>query len=104
MSEDDWPPPEARLRGAVWQAVGELERREYVAAARTLEHVSGAGGELVHGLHHLAAAGYRAQCGQPDRARRQLERARRRLGPFLPEAEEIDLAALLALVEREVAS
>ena len=101
---DDWPPPEARVRGAIWGAAGHLERREYVAAARTLERVSDAGGGLVQALHHLAAAGYRAQEGQLDRARRQLEHARRRLAPFLPEAEEVDLAVLLELVERDVAS
>ena len=37
--------------------------------------------DRARGLHHLAAAGFKAQCGQLERARRQLEHARRRLSP-----------------------
>jgi hypothetical protein len=101
--EEDWRPPEARVRAALWEAEGHLERRQYVAAARALERVLDVGGELIRALHHLAAAGYKAQEGHDDRARRQLAHARRRLAPFLPEAEEVDLAALVATVEADVA-
>jgi hypothetical protein len=101
---EDWRPPEARVRGALWEAAGHLERREYFAAARALERVFDVGGDLVRGLHHLAAAGYKAQDGHPDRARRQLAHARRRLEPFLPEAEDVDLVGLLAVVEADVES
>jgi hypothetical protein len=99
---NDWRPPEVRVRAALWEAEGHLERREYFAAARALERVFDVGGELVRGLHHLAAAGYKAQTGEPERARRQLVHARRRLEPFLPEAEEVDLVALLEVVEQDV--
>ncbi len=98
---DDWPPPEARLRGALWRAEGELERAEYFAASRTLAAVLPIAGEqtqLVRGLHHLAAAGVKAQEGERERAARQLAHARRRLAAF-PEVE-----ALVELVAREIAS
>lgn len=96
---DDWPPPEARVRAAVWLAEGHLERREYVAASRALADVFGLAGEdqeLLRGLHHLAAGGYRAQTGDKIRAGRQLAHARRRLANFPDEAP------LLEAVERDV--
>jgi hypothetical protein len=103
--DDDWPPPDARYRSALWRAEGHLERREYGQAARTLADVLGLGDEqLVRGLHHLAAAGYKAREGDRVRARRQLAHARRRLEPYLPSRDEIDLQALLDLVGGEVES
>ena len=62
--EDEWPPPGARYRSALW----------------------------------------RAEDDDRERARKQLEHARRRLAPYLPEQEEVDLAALFELVRREVES
>jgi hypothetical protein len=76
-TEEEWPPREARRRGAIWAAEGHIERREFFAAARALE---GFFDDEARGLHHLAAAGFKAQCGQLDRATRQLVHARRRLG------------------------
>jgi hypothetical protein len=101
---EDWRPPEVRVRAALWEAEGQLERREYFAAARTLERVFDDGGELVRGLHHLAAAGYKSQTGVPERARRQLEHARRRLTPFLRGRHDVDVRGLLASVEADVDS
>jgi hypothetical protein len=98
---DDEPPAELRLRAALWDAERHILRREFAAAAGALEGVLAVAGdqtELVRGLLHLAAAGYRAQAGEPLRARRQLEHARRRLGPFLPARGDVDLAGLLAAV------
>lgn len=98
---DDWPPPKARVRAALWEAEGHLERREYFAATRTLSRVFGLAGESesrLRGLHHLAAAGCKAQSGDARRARRQLDHARRRLAPYP------DAAPLIELVERELAS
>ena len=70
-----------------------------MAASRALTEGFGLGDdEFLHGLHHLAAAGHRAQTGEPDRARRQLERARRRLAPYP------DSASLLEVVETVVES
>jgi hypothetical protein len=70
-----------------------------VAAAGTLAEGFGLGDdERLHGLQHLAAAGYRAQTGELDRARRQLQRARRRLEPYP------DSAPLVAVAEAVVES
>jgi hypothetical protein len=103
--EDDWPPPNARYRSALWRAEGHLERAEWAHAAATLDDVLGLGeDELVRGLRHLAAAGYRARDGDRERARKQLEHARRRLGPYLPEQEEVDLQNLIEVVRRAVES
>jgi hypothetical protein len=97
--DDDWRPPEARVRAAIWEAETHLERREFFAAARALSGVRGFGeDELVGGLRHLAAAGYRAQTGEPVRAGRQLAYARRRLAPYLPDAHQVELQPLLDLV------
>ena len=65
MDEAEWPPPAARVQSAIWRAEGHIERGEYAKAAHALEEVRGLGGdeELVRGLHHLAAAGWRHQQG-----------------------------------------
>jgi hypothetical protein len=101
IEQQDWPPPEARLQGILWRAEGHLSRAEYAQASRALDEAVGLGDEeLVAGLRHLAATGWRLQNGEPERARRQLAHARRRLAPFLPEAREVELASLLdAVVE-----
>jgi len=99
--DEEWPPREARVRAALWDAERSLERREYLVVTTRLADVFGIAGEqeeLVRGLHHLGAAGYRAGAGEPERARRQLEKARRRLAPY-PEA-----APLVELVARDVES
>jgi hypothetical protein len=99
--EDDWPPPAARLRSAIWRAEGHIERGEYFAATDALADVfdlAGTDAEYVRGLHHLAAAGYKHVHGNPDSARRQLAHARRRLSAF-PQAAE-----LVALVESQIGS
>lgn len=108
MDEEDgeeWPPPAARLTAAFWMAESHVERREFFAAARALEAVTGLGEDaFVAALRHLAAAGYRAQTGEPARARRQLEYARRRLGPFLPIYRGIELQPLLDIAREVVES
>ena len=89
------------MQAALWEGERLLERRAYLAASDALSRVFGIAGEreeLVKGLHHLAAAGYRAQLGEADRAGRQLELARRRLADF-PDARP-----LVALVERDIES
>jgi hypothetical protein len=97
--ETEWPPPEARLQGILWRAEGHLFRAEYGQASKALDEAAGLGeDELVAGLRHLAAAGWRARNGEPERARRQLAHARRRLAPFLPEAREVEVARLLEAV------
>jgi hypothetical protein len=102
---DDWRPPGARLRAALWQAETHFHRREFAAAARALEATRGLGAdELVAALRHLAAAGYQAREGHLERAHRPLARARQRVAPFLPEAYEVELQPLLDAVAAIVES
>jgi hypothetical protein len=100
-AEEEWPPPDARLQSILWRAEGHLLRGEYGQASRTLDEAAGLGeSELVAGLRHLAAAGWRVRNEEPERARRQLAHARRRLAPYLPEARDVEVARLLdAIVE-----
>jgi hypothetical protein len=98
---DEWPPREARVQAALWDAERSLERGEYLVVTSRLADVFGLAGdreELVRGLHHLGAAGYRAQVGEQDRARRQLEKARRRLAAYP------DVAPLVERVARDMES
>lgn len=95
--DEEWPPPEARVRAAVWAAEGHLERGEYVAASNTLSDAlllaPPSERPLLVGLRHLAAAGYRAQALDRERALRQLAHARRRLAAFPDVSELIELVA-----------
>jgi hypothetical protein len=99
---EEWPPPEARVRSALWRAEGHLERREYYAAFSALTDALAVAGTaerpLLLGLRHLSAAGYRMQDGDHTRARGQLAHARRRLLPFP------DTRALVELVAAEIES
>ena len=93
VPDEEWPPRANRLRAIRWRADAHFERGEFVAAARTLAEafeLAGPGeGEVFRGLHHLAAAGYRHQTGEAQRAARQLARARLRLASFPDCAEQV---------------
>lgn len=92
-SSDEWPPRTSRLRAIRWRADAHLERDEYFAAAQALAEAfdltAPGEGEVFRGLHHLAAAGYRHQTGETERAIRQLAHARRRLAPFADCARQV---------------
>jgi hypothetical protein len=49
---------------------------------------------------HVAVAWYQAGRGRPIATGRQLEKAARRLGPFAPAHRGVDVAHVLAQVER----
>jgi hypothetical protein len=102
--EDDWPPREARVRAALWEAERRLRDREWAQADRALADVVALATEpeAVRGMRCLAAAGYKAREGETERARAHLARARDRLGPFLPAYEDVDLAGLLEQVGEAV--
>jgi predicted metal-dependent hydrolase len=55
------------------------------------------------GLVHVAVAWYQAGRGNRVGCERQLEKARRRLGPYAPQHEGVDVAALLAQVDAAAA-
>lgn len=104
VEDDEWPPRDARVRAALWQGEGHLLRGEWAHAGRALAEALAIAEapDLFRGLRLLAAAGYHAREGDVERARAQVGRARTRLAPFLPEHEEVDLAAIVASVEAVV--
>ena len=55
--------------------------------------------DFYQGLVHVAVAWYQAGRGRPVATARQLEKAARRLGPYVPEHGGVDVAAVLAQVE-----
>jgi uncharacterized protein len=59
--------------------------------------------DFLQGLVHVAVAWYHAARGNANGCSRQLAKAERRLAPYAPEHEGVDLDALLARV-REVAA
>jgi len=100
VADEAWPPREAVFQGALYYGKTNLARGDYGHAYRQFTRAaavapSPADRELARGLVHLAAAGYKRAGGDDRGAARQLERARRRLEPFLPAAWNLDLAALL---------
>lgn len=106
--DDEWPPRADRARAAFWLGTGELERGAYWHASRSfLDAAEKAGDpvqeELARGLFHLATAGYKGLAGDAAGKERQLGHARRRLAPFLPRHDELDLelAELIAAVEAD---
>lgn len=56
--------------------------------------------DFYQGLVHVAVAWYQAGRGRPVATGRQLEKAARRLSPFAPSHRGVDVAAVLAQVER----
>ena len=106
--EDDWRPPEARARAALWEAERWLRVGAYAAAGTALEGASSGGPpesvDVARGLRLLAAAGYRHLTGDVERSTRLLARARTQLAPHLPVYEDVDLAALVDLVEDDIRS
>ena len=56
--------------------------------------------DFFQGLVHVAVAWYQAGRGRPVATARQLEKAARRLRPFAPSHRGVDVADVLAQVER----
>lgn len=56
--------------------------------------------DFYQGLVHVAVAWYQAGRGRPVATARQLEKAARRLAPFAPAHRGVDVADVLAQVER----
>ncbi len=76
-----------------------IRRGEYFAAHEVLEDVwrAAESGErdFYQGLVHVAVAWYQAGRGNRVGCERQLEKAARRLGPYAPEHEGVDVASVL---------
>jgi uncharacterized protein len=78
-------------RGAYFEAHEELEDewREAPPAER----------DFLQGLVHVAVAWLHAERGNRPGCERQLEKARRRLGPYAPTHRGVDVASILDQVE-----
>jgi predicted metal-dependent hydrolase len=80
-----------------------LRAGEYFAAHEALEDAWRAAAaeerDFCQGLVHVAVAWYQAGRGRRIGCERQLEKAARRLAPYVPEHRGVDVAALLAQVE-----
>jgi predicted metal-dependent hydrolase len=76
-----------------------IRRGEYFAAHEELEEAWRAAGpaerDFYQGLVHVAVAWYQAGRGNRVGCERQLEKAARRLGPYVPEHRSVDIASLL---------
>jgi predicted metal-dependent hydrolase len=76
---------------------------EYFAAHEVLEDAWRAAErderDFFQGLVHVAVAWYQAGRGNRNGCERQLEKARRRLGPYAPEHRAIDVATILGQVD-----
>jgi hypothetical protein len=91
-------------QGALNVGAARLRKREWFHAAQSFARAAELAGnppdrELARGLLHLAAAGYKAMKGDARGAERQRRHAARRLTPFEPEARQLELVTLVALVE-----
>jgi hypothetical protein len=98
----DWPPAEAVFQGALYYGETHLRRGDYGHAYRHFVRAAEAAPgdrerELARGLVHLAAAGYKRAGGDCRGYERQVEHARTRLEPFLPNAWNLDLVELVEL-------
>jgi predicted metal-dependent hydrolase len=76
-----------------------IRRGEYFEAHEVLEDVWRAAEpeerDFYQGLVHVAVAWYQAGRGNRVGCERQLEKAARRLGPYAPEHEGVDVTSLL---------
>jgi uncharacterized protein len=80
-----------------------IRSREYFAAHEELELVWRAAApeerDFYQGLVHVAVAWYQAQRGNRRGCERQLDKALRRLSPFVPKHRGVDIDAVLEQVE-----
>src|SRR5213592_348788 len=81
-----------------------IRTRQYFAAHEELELAWRAAApeerDFFQGLVHVAVAWYQAGRGNRRGCERQLEKAARRLAPFVPLHREVDVAAVLDQVAR----
>jgi predicted metal-dependent hydrolase len=85
-----------------------IRRGEYFAAHEALEDAWRAAPpderDFFQGLVHVAVAWYQAGRGRRVGCERQLTKARRRLAPYAPEHEGVDVDALLRQLDAAAAT
>ena len=90
------------------EGLGLIRAGRYFEAHEELELAWRAAGpdekDFFQGLVHVAVAWYQAGRGRPVATERQLAKAARRLGPFAPAHRGVDVASVLAQVERAQAA
>jgi predicted metal-dependent hydrolase len=88
---------------ALAEGIALMRRGEYFAAHEELEtawrSAEPAERDFCQGLVHVAVAWYQAARDRRPGCERQLEKARRRLGPYAPRHRGIDVAAILRQVD-----
>ena len=91
------------MEAAFKRGIEEIRAGSYFAAHEELEEAWRAAPaderDFFQGLVHVAVAWYQAGRGRPVATGRQLEKAARRLGPFVPTHRGVDVAAVLAQIE-----
>ena len=89
---------------ALGEGIGLLRAGEYFAAHEELEtawrSAETTERDFCQGLVHVAVAWYQAGRGRRTGCERQLEKARRRLGPYAPSHRDVDVAAVLDQLAR----
>jgi predicted metal-dependent hydrolase len=85
-----------------------IRRGEFFAAHEELElawrAADAAERDFLQGLVHVAVAWYQAGRGNSVGCERQLAKARRRLTPYAPEHDGVDVSALVEQLERAAAA
>lgn len=89
---------------ALAEGLQRVRRGEYFAAHEELEIAWRSAQtherDFCQGLVHVAVAWYQADRGRKTGCERQLAKARRRLAPYAPAHRGVDVAAVLAQVDR----
>ena len=89
---------------ALAEGIELIRQREYFAAHEELEtawrSAEADERDFCQGLVHVAVAWYQAGRGRRTGCERQLAKARRRLGRYEPDHRGVDVASVLAQVER----
>ena len=92
------------MADAYKKGLAHIRARRFFEAHEELELVWRAAApeerDFFQGLVHVAVAWYQAGRGRPVATARQLEKAARRLRPFAPAHRGVDVADVLAQVER----
>ena len=90
------------MEAAYKRGLEEIRAGRYFEAHEELEEAWRAAAEeerdFFQGLVHVAGAWYQAGRGRPVATGRQLEKAARRLAPFVPAHRGVDVEAVLAQV------
>jgi predicted metal-dependent hydrolase len=95
-----------QAQGALLAGARHLKRGEYFVAYTSWQRAEAAAGgseaRRIRGVVHLAAAGVKHRDGDARGARRQLVRAQARLQEGPPELLNVDIDALVLLIEQLV--